>query len=421
LPETSGEVQKLRLLVFGINFAPELTGIGKYTGEMAEWFAGRGHRVEVVTAPPYYPEWKVRSGFSGSRWVRHLWGPGADIQVTRCPLWLPRKVTGMRRLLHLSSFAISSIPALVSAAMRRPAVLMLVVPTLATVPASLMVAWLWRIPIWLHVQDLEVDAMLSMNIVGGGHRFGRFALAVESWLLRRFDRVSSISTRMVERLVEKGVARDRVFEFPNWVDLESIQPLDGPNPLRSALGLREEDICILYSGNMGEKQGIEVVVEAARLLATRQDIRFVLCGDGAARERLQKTSEGLPNIAWWPLQPADRLNALLNAADIHVLPQRAEAADLVMPSKLTGMLASGRAVVGTADAETGLGTVLADCGVRVDPGDPAALASAIAALASDREQRAVLGRRGRQYAMKHLSRDRILATVEEQLITLGAR
>lgn len=409
----------MRLLIYGINFAPELTGIGKYTGEMAEWFAAQGHELEVVTAPPYYPAWKIGAGFSGGRYQVESWGPAGAIRVTRCPLWVPARVTGKSRLLHLASFALSSIPALLSAAMRRPDVLMVVVPTLATVPAALAMARLWRIPVWLHVQDFEVDAMLNMDMVGGGSAIGRFAISVESWLLRRFDRASSISPKMTERLLAKGVASERIVEFPNWVDLDSIHHMAGPSPLRPALGLKDYEICVLYSGNMGEKQGIEVVVEAARLLADRRDIRFVFCGDGAARDRLQQAAAGLDNILWHPLQPSEKLNELLNAADIHVLPQRAEAADLVMPSKLTGMLASGRVVVGTAFAGTGLGKVLAECGVRVDPGESVALAEAIVALVDDAAQRDVLGRLGRTYAEQHLARDVILQRVERQLLALG--
>lgn len=411
----------MKILLYGINFAPELTGIGKYTGEMAEWLAHQGHSVEVVTAPPYYPEWRVHDDYISWRWVREVWGKAANIRVTRCPLWVPAKVTGKTRLLHLASFALTSLPALISAAFRKPDALILVVPSLATAPAALLVARLWDIPIWLHVQDFEVDAMLAMDMVGGGGRLRRWALAAESWLLRRFDRTSSISPNMVARLIEKGVSPERVVEFPNWVDLDAIYPLTGDNSLRAALGVQRNEICILYSGNMGEKQGIEVVVEAARLLVDRPEFRFVFCGTGSALQRLQQAAQGLKNVAWHPLQPLEKLNELLNAADIHVLPQRAEAADLVMPSKLTGMLASGRAVIGTAHAATGLGIVLAACGVNVEPGNAVALADAIAALADNPTARETIGRRGRQYAEEHLGCDAILSGVEVQLQALADR
>jgi colanic acid biosynthesis glycosyl transferase WcaI len=408
----------MKLLIYGLNFWPELTGIGKYSGEMAAWFAAQGHEVEVVTAPPYYPAWQISEGFSGARYTTEHWGPGGRVQITRCPLWVPKKVTGKSRLLHLASFALSSALPLLRALRRKPDLMLVVVPTLMTAPAGLLAARLTGVPAWLHVQDFEVDAMLGMGIVGGGGLFRKLAFSIERMVLQRFDRVSSISRKMCDRLLSKGVEPARVVEFPNWVDLSSIYPLSGPNALRAELKLRPDELVVLYSGNMGEKQGIEVVIEAARRLSHRTDIKFVLAGAGAARERLQSSAAGLSNIQWLPLQPTERLNELLNAADIHVLPQRADAADLVMPSKLTGMLASARPVIGTADAATQLGMVLAQCGVRVDPDDAPALATAIEALIIDGNRRTRLGTAGRLYAEQHLARDAILGQIEAAFLAV---
>ena len=124
----------MKLLVYGINFAPELTGIGKYTGEMVAWLAARGHEVRVVTAPPYYPDWSVRPGYSGSRYAREDWR-GAT--VLRTPLWVPRKVTGLKRLVHLASFALSSLPTLLAQWRWKPDVVWVTEPPLFCAPAPL--------------------------------------------------------------------------------------------------------------------------------------------------------------------------------------------------------------------------------------------------------------------------------------------
>ena len=408
----------MRLLIYGINFAPEMIGIGKYSGEMAEWFSAHGHEVEVVTAPPYYPAWRVAEGYSGLQYRKEFWGPAGRVRVTRCPVWVPSRVTGMRRLLHLASFALSSAPALVGALCRRPDMVLVVVPTLMTAPFALAVARLFGVPAWLHVQDFEVDAMFGMGIMSRSGGLARAALALEAAVMRRFARVSSISTKMCARLRAKGVDAPRVVVFPNWVDLSSVYPLTGANAFRAELDLADGDVMVLYSGNMGEKQGLEVLIEAAAQVADRPNIRFVLVGTGAARERLERAAAGLPNVTWLPLQTSERLNEMLNAADIHVLPQRADAADLVMPSKLTGMLASGRAVVGTAHPGTQLGEVLQTCGVCIEPGDSSMLAQQITALADDAPRRAELGCRGRAYAEQHLARDAILSRIEEEFAAL---
>src|SRR5947209_1225213 len=178
----------MKLLVYGINFAPELTGIGKYTGEMVAWLAAQGHEVRVVTAPPYYPDWAVWPAYSASRYAREDWH-GAT--VIRTPLWVPRKVTGLRRLLHLGSFALTSIPA-------------------------------------------------------------------------------------------------RLVSLPNWAHVSGIQPLSADSPYRAELGIRSDAVVALYSGNMGAKQGLELLAETASVLAGRPDIEFVFCGNGAGRAELMR-------------------------------------------------------------------------------------------------------------------------------------
>jgi colanic acid biosynthesis glycosyl transferase WcaI len=398
----------VKIACYALNFWPELTGCGKYTAEMAAWLATKGHDVEVVTAPPYYPAWRVFEGYSSLRYMKEAL-PGVDrtVPVRRSPLWVPQRVTGMSRILHLTSFAIASMPTLFGAMRRRPDLLFVVLPTILSLPAALLFARLFGVKVWAHVQDFEVDAAFGLGVFSGNRGF-RVASAIESLLLRACDLVSSISPRMVERLQAKGLAPDRAIHFPNWVDLTAIHPLQGHNEFRGEHGISSDEVMCLYAGNMGEKQGLELVVEAARLLRDEPRVRFVLAGDGAARARLQAQSTDLSNLIWLPLQPADGLNSMLNAADIHLLPQRADAADLVMPSKLTGMLASGRSVLGTAAIGTQLGDVLDLVGVRTSPGDVTEFVDALRTLAADATRRYELGQRGRAYAEEHLALDRIM-------------
>jgi len=421
LPAPKAIAPAPRLLVYGLNFWPELTGVGKYTGEMCQWFAERGHTVEAVTAPPYYPAWQVSEGYRRFAYQTETWGAQKNLHVLRCPLWVPRQPRTSSRLLHLASFALSSIPALWAALRRRPDLMMVIVPTLFVAPAALALARAYGVRTWVHVQDFEVDAMFGLGMGGGQGRARQLVYAVESLLLRQFDFASSITPAMVERLVAKGVKRDRCVLFPNWVDLAAVFPTTGANAFRADLGLGDDDVAVLYAGNMGEKQGLDLVIEVAQALRARPHIRFVLAGDGAARVRLRQASAGLPNVQWLPLQPMERLNELLNCADIHVLPQRADAADLVMPSKLTGMLASGRAIVGTAAVGTQLGGVLDLVGRRTAPGDVAALAAAIESLAADPASRLALGRAGRSYAEEQLAVDHVMQQLLARILNITGR
>lgn len=417
--------EPLNIVVYGINFEPELTGCGKYTGEMCRWLAARGHHVDVVTAPPYYPQWRILDGHHGWRYAQDLTQAASGLRVLRCPLWVPAQVTGKKRLLHLASFAASSALGLLFTLLRqRPDVMVLVAPTLACAPAALALSKLFRVPVWLHVQDFEVDAMHAMGLVKQAGTLRRLALACESWIMKRFDHVSSISDNMVSRLHDKGVDASRTSRFLNWVDVSMIRPQSRAhvqNKIRDQLQVTPDQTLVLYAGNLGQKQGIEVVIDAAKQLSHRQDIVFAIVGTGSALAELQARANGLDRVRWLPLQPIELLNELLNAADIHVLPQRADAADLVMPSKLTGMLSSGRPVIGTAAAATQLGKVLDECGIRVEPGCADALSRAITQLVLSRDEQHRLGELGRQYALTHLSHEAVLGGFEEGLTALAAQ
>jgi colanic acid biosynthesis glycosyl transferase WcaI len=294
---------------------------------------------------------------------------------------------------------------------------MLIAPTLMCAPGALTLARFTRASAWLHIQDYEVDAAFDLGLLKSS-RAARVARRIESGLLRRFDVVSSITGQMSARAATKGVEPSRVVCLPNWVDVATVFPLSRPSDYRRLLGIPAAQKVVLYSGNMGAKQGIETLADAAVLLAGRTDLTFVFCGSGAAKESLLLRCAGLTNCVFIPLQPAERLNELLNLADIHVLPQRADAADLVMPSKLTGMFASGRATVAMARRGTALYEAVAPRGVVVPPDSVKALAAAITVLASDAERRMALGKAARNYAERELSPESTIRAFEERVAML---
>lgn len=408
----------MKILFYGINFAPELTGIGKYTGEMAQWFAEQGHEVRVITAPPYYPAWKVSEGYQNA-YDTEQWN---GVTVYRTPLWVPAQPSGAKRLVHLASFALSSLPTLFKQWAWKPDVVWTVEPALMCAPAAVAFAKLNGAKSWLHVQDYEVNAAFDMGLIKAKWLRG-FMEKCERLLIRCFDRVSSISGQMLKLARAKGIDEQKIISFPNWVDISAIQPLKHVSPYRNELQISEDKIVALYSGNMGGKQGLEILAEMARIVAEQknENIQFVFCGNGAGRTDLEKACVGLNNVMFLDLQPLERLGELLGLADIHLLPQRADAADLVMPSKLTGMLASGKSVVATATAHTELGYVItedAKCGLIVPPENGSAFAEAIIQLSQDSESRQRYGKNARQYAENSLSKDQILETFEMDLIKL---
>ena len=260
-------------------------------------------------------------------------------------------------------------------------------------------------------------------------QFDDAALRIERFFTFAFDRVSGISSRMVDRARAKGIPDDRVVLFPNWVDVDSIYPIDPvanrSNVIRRELAEQvpdiESKIILLYSGNMGAKQGLELLAPLAESFAADSRVHFIFCGDGAFRARLEALVAHRPNVTLLPLQPLDRLNHLLNAADIHLLPQRASAADLVMPSRLSAMLSSGRPVIATAHEGTQVAQVVQGRGLAVPAEDAGALHGAALRLVDDEELRVALGRAAREYAVEHLGKHQVLAQFEIDLKMLIER
>lgn len=406
-----------RVLLVGLNYAPEPVGIGPYSQGLAAALAGLGARVEVVTGHAYYPQWRRYPGF-GRGWETR---DEAGIPVTRCPHYIPADPGGLKRIVHLASFALSTLgPALRTALRRRdqrPQLVITVAPALLGVMTAWLAARLAGAKLWIHVQDFEVEAALATGLMDGGGLAARLARWLEARLLRLGDQVSTISPQMCVKLAEKGIAPGRIYELRNWSDASFVPDPAGATGLRAEWGL-EGKLVALYSGNIARKQGIEILIEAARNLAGRRDIALVICGEGPNRAALEALAQGLDNVQLRDLQPAARMGAMLAMADLHLLPQIAGAADLVLPSKLTNMLASARPVVATTEPGTGLYGEVDGCGAIVPPGDAAGLAKAIEALADDPQRRTLLGQAAGLRAQERWMKDAIIGAAAKRMAAI---
>jgi colanic acid biosynthesis glycosyl transferase WcaI len=403
----------MKLLLYSLNYAPEPVGIGKYSGELAEWLAAQGHEVRVISAVPYFPQWRARDN-------RYRHEQCHRVSVLRCPLWVPRRPSGLTRLLHLASFAISSLPVLIGQWRWRPELVLTVAPSFFCAPGALLLARLCgsRTRSWLHIQDFELDAAFELGLLKG--RWLR-SLA-ERWerrTLRGFDRVSTISAAMRRHALQKGVAEEQAVLLPNWVDLNVIQPqmaeARANNPYRQELGIGPEQRVLLYSGSMNKKQGLELLVEAMQRLADVPDLVWLLAGEGPSKAQLEAATAGMDQVRILPLQPAERLNEWLNLADVHLLPQKAGAADLVLPSKLLGILASGRPVVASSPAGSELGQLAERAGIRVEPEDGAGFAAALRQLLADGDLRQRLGAEARQLVEERYGQEAVLGQLDRAL------
>jgi colanic acid biosynthesis glycosyl transferase WcaI len=277
---------------------------------------------------------------------------------------------------------------------------------------------------WLHIQDFELDAAFELGLLKG-RLLRNVAERWERTTLRGFERVSTISAGMRRHAIAKGVATQKAVLLPNWVDLEAVsaqtEEQRAANPYRRELEISADQRVLLYSGSMNTKQGLEVLVEAIKRLADVPDLLWLLAGEGPSKVELAAATAGMANVRMLPLQPAERLNDWLNLADVHLLPQKAGAADLVLPSKLLGILASGRPLVASSPVGSELGELAELAGLRVEPEDGAAFAAALRSLLADAALRRQLGQRGRQLAEQRYGRATVLERLELELQELVSK
>jgi colanic acid biosynthesis glycosyl transferase WcaI len=373
-----------KIVLYGMNFAPEIAGVGKYSGEIADYLTGQGAEVTVVTTPPHYPGWSVREGYTNSYSVERK----KDMKIFRVPLFLKENMGGIWRLIAPLSFAATSAPVVLWNILRhRPQFVICVEPTLFASPLAILAAKAIGARTVLHVQDLEVDAAFAVGHLKSLSILKKAGYLFEKYTLKGFDRIITISDRMSARLVEKTGKPEQVAIVRNWVDLEHIYPLGRNSAYRRELGYADDDFIVLYSGNIGAKQGLDTLLDSAASLEQQSKIKFVIAGEGPAKRGLVEKYGHLANVSFLPFQPYEKFNEFMNLASLHALPQERGAADLVLPSKLGGMLASGAPVVVTADEGTELANFLGDSAIITPPGDSEALSRAIVqASKGDREE-----------------------------------
>lgn len=419
----------MKFLLYSINHAPELTGIGKYNGEMVNALSLHGIESLVVTAPPYYPQWQVNEGFSNAYSTEQQ----GLVRVMRNPLYVPKKVTTLKRLMHLASFALSSFCRLLTLLREKPDVVMLVQPTLFCAPGALIYSALTGAKTILHIQDFEVDAMFGLGMAGhvpaaktrdGAEQSSmnkRLILRCEHWLMNRFDIVSSISHSMLSKAQQKGVAEQKLLFFPNWSDTGFVKPDVESSVLRAQWGYAPDDRIVLYSGNIGQKQGLEIVLDAAAAFACQPQVKFVIIGNGAYRDTLEAeaASRGLQNLEFKPLQAWELVPQILVMTDVHLVVQKKGVADAVLPSKLTNILAAGGHALVTAEHNTELWELaqrvpgIYHC---VEPEDINTFISGLRqCLAKDTRSTNTIAR---QYAVDNINSEQVLARFAHALFDL---
>lgn len=404
----------MRVHIIGINYWPEVTGIAVFSAGRAEYLASRGHDVTMCAAVPYYPQWRVPDAYRGFTFRREQ---RDGVTIVRCPIYVPSVVTPMRRVLHEASFIAAAF--IRSLTCRRPDVLLVVSPPLGLAVIAAILGRLWRAPFIFHVADLQPDTALDLGMMKPG-RVARLLYAVERLAYRRATIVSTLTQAMRARIVAKGIPEAKVVLFADWADpqLFTLVPGADSESIRQELDLGDSFV-VLHAGNMGVKQGLDVVLDAADRTRATAGLVYVLVGDGAMRSRLQARARALnlTNVKFVPLLPGDRFLPLLAAADVCLITQQRTVADIVFPSKILTLLAAGKAVIASVDAKSAVARAITDAGAGlvVAPEQAEDLAAAIETLRDDRARRREMGASGRAYAGRHWERTQTLTYMADTL------
>lgn len=387
----------MRVIVWGINYAPEVAGIAPHNVAVCEFLQEQNLDVEMVTTFAYYPMWK-KSAQDRHRLFRTDFIKG--VPVHRCWHYVPERVSAWKRIIHEATFVFTS--TLRALALKRADVYVVVSPPLLLGKAAWFVTLLKRAPFVFLVKDLQPDAAIGLGMVRGG-LFTRALYWLEAFAYKHAARVGGLSTAMLEAFRGKGVPEEKMILFPDGVVIPKELPPRGN--FRTRQRFAPDDFLAVYSGNLGVKQGLQILIEAGAHLRDAPQIRIVICGDGAAREMLQRSVQDrqLENVLMLPLQSENGYRELLVDADVSLITQQSGSGNAFFPSKILMTLAHGCPVITVADEESALAQAVREgnCGTNVLPNEPAKLAQTFRDLAQDRQRLRQWGENGRVYVRRY--------------------
>lgn len=396
------------IIVLCPHFRPDSAPTGHVMSRLVDELAGRGYRLHVVTALPWYRRHAIEPGWTG-RLIRRQeteWG-----SITRIhPFPGSDRRSLLRRAAGFCAFSVlAGVAGLRSCGwFRRVDAVIAMSPPLPLGLSGRVVAWSHRAPEIFNIQDVFPDAAVETGAITN-HRVIRLARWVEALSYRRADAVTVLSEDLADNVSGKvgGAHRAKVHMIPNFVDTDVITSGDRQTALRRELGIGGEPV-VLYAGNIGFSQSLALLLGAA---GSHPDVTFLINGEGSGRTDIEQMAAGLDNVRFGPHVPADRLSELLATGDIHVVPLRAGLARISMPSKTYSILAAGRPVLAAIDPGTEIPRILAEsgAGVAVEPDDQQAFDTALDALLADPKGTAAMGRAGRRWVERAASPSAVAA------------
>jgi len=404
----------LRILVLSINYWPDETGIAAFNTWRCEYLASRGHQVTICTGPPYYPEWRVPAQYRGKLIQREVRN---GVTILRSWMFVPQTLNTRSRILHEASFLASSFVR--ALATEKPEIIFAVSPPLGLGLAASTLGRIWGVPYIFDVEDLQPDAAVELGMMTRG-AITDFLYKVEWKAYVGATLISTLTEGMRQRIVEKGIDPSKIVLFPPRTDasLYALRDRTDGSAFREKHGLQGK-LVVSHSGNMGVKQGLEVILHAAEKSRERVDIQYLFIGDGAMRVQLEAEAHArkLPNVRFLPVLPKYEFHEMLAATDIALITQQRVVSNVVFPSKTVTLLSAGCPVIASVNSgsEVARAVLRSGAGMVVEAENADAVWNAILELSKSRESLARMSRQARQFALDSWDERRTLPLMEQQI------
>ncbi len=403
----------VRILYFTQYYPPEVGATQTRAQEMCSFLAERGHRVTVITEVPNHPSGVIPAHYKGRLSERKLEN---GVGVLRLWVWAsPEKNFKSRMRFYLSYMGMAALAGILLRG--KYDVIYATSPPLFVGAAGLVSALARRIPFVFEVRDLWPESAVALGELNNRRAIAA-AEKLETLLYRRASRVVAVTDGIRARLVERGVPASKTALITNGANTERFRYDEAQaRAVCGKLGLNDKFVA-MYAGIHGLAQGLETLVETANILREREDIEFLFVGEGPKKSELLGIKERLrlKNIRFLPEVPSEEMPGYLSAADCAIVPLRNQTVFRgALPSKLFEAWACSRPVVLSAAGEAAELVERAEGGLVVTPEDPTALANAIRHLASHKTEAQEMGRRGREWAVTHYSREKQACKLEELL------
>jgi colanic acid biosynthesis glycosyl transferase WcaI len=397
-----------RILIIGINYFPEDSAIGLYSTEKAEYLVSKGFDVTVITGFPYYPQWEIRDDYKSKPYLVKETING--VKVFRSKQYVPKDPTFIKRIIHLISFTFGNFINLFR--VNKPDIVISIVPFTTSALLGWFIKKRYKSKHWVHIQDFEFDAAIDSGLLTGNKKVVIDLLqSIEKFVLSKADIVSTISFGMIAKLKQK--TKTNTFYLTNWIDTTKFSS----NKIKSHRYLESNAFKILYSGNIGAKQDWGFFIEFLNHVKSIDNVEVIVVGEGAEKDSLLSKIKHYSIVKHYNLVPYEELPSLLSSADLHILFQKTDVIDTVMPSKILGMMASAKPSIVTGNLKSEVATVFKESqgGFYFDDTEMEAIIQKIRILKNDKKLSQNIGLNAMDYVNRKFSKTEVLDNFIDKL------